>query len=333
MSYRFKRLSALTLALGLLVALTAAQAAMRGNTYSNDQHQVSFSRPDASWELRDNPAQENAVALFSNGQGRVIALLSHRVLDPSDVITSPGNLRDRWSALVDEIAAMGSAGETGISIFDADYDASENGVTFELNYTSQSRAMGGKVRNWVTGLMVRDSDNRQHIYTVRCAAADGIFDSWVSQFEHVAPTLSFTGQRQMPFYTSAPMPWWWFALGALALIVAVKFALRGRRTEPMVHQRPRPHPEVAPQTLPPMGSSPDMDDDFVPNVPDQMLVAAELDDASNDIPDQMYHEAAAEGQIYNEGAPPAGFWKCECGRVNAGDEDFCVRCNADRVRA
>jgi hypothetical protein len=64
-----------------------------------------------------------------------------------------------------------------------------------------------------------------------------------------------------------------------------------------------------------------------------MLVAADLDDPSNDVPDQMYRDAAADGQTYSEIAAPAGFWKCECGRLNSGDEDFCVRCNADRVRA
>ncbi len=332
MSYRKVRHSALLAAVGVLVAITVARAALRGDTYSSDQHRVSFVRPDASWELRDNPAQQNAVALFSNGQGRVIALLSHRVLDPGDVFTSPGNLRERWNDVVNQITSMASAGETAISVFDADYTASDNGVTFELNYSSQSPAMGGKVRNWVTGLMVRDSDNRQHIYTLRCAASDGLFDSWESQFERIAPSLSFTGQRQSPFYTSVPIPWWWFALGALVVIAVVKFAMRGRRSEPLI--RPRPRPPIAPPAPAPMEEPhPTVDDGMIPNVPDSMLVAADLGDSTDDIPDQMYHEAAAEGQTYSETQAPIDFWKCECGRVNSGDEEFCVRCNADRVRA
>lgn len=336
MSYRFRRPAALVIALGSVVALTVAHAEMRGNTYSSQQHQVSFTRPDGSWEIRDNPAQTNAVALFSNGQGRVIALLSHRVFDPANVITSPTDLRARWSGLADEIAQLGSAGESGITMFDADYNAAGDGVTFELHYTSQSKAMGGKLRNWVTGLMVRDSNNRQHIYTLRCAAADGIFDSWESQFEHIVQSHRFDGQAQTPFYTSAPIPWWWFAGGALVLLIVIMLIRRGRNTEPMVTTYVRHEP--APQPIQPLPPLPSMqsgmeDDGFVPNVPDHMLVAADLSGASNDIPDQMYHEAAMGGQTYEENAAPAGFWKCECGRMNSGDEHCCVRCNADRVRA
>jgi len=333
MSYRLKRLSALIAALGVTVALTVAHAEMRGNTFSSQQHQISFTRPDGSWQMRENPAQNNAVALFSNGQGRVIALLSHRVLDPANVITSPGDLRDRWSLLVDEITRISSAGEPDLSLFDANYEAADDGVTFDLNYTSQSKAMGGKLRNWVTGLMVRDSDNRQHIYILRCAAPDGIFDAWESQFEHIAQSLQFDGQRQTPFYTAAPVPWWWFAGGALALLIVIMLIRRRRNVDPL--SSARVHQELTPQPLPPLPPPhpDDVDDGFVPNVPDQMLVAIDLSEASNNIPDQMYHEAALEGRAYEDNAASAGFWKCECGRMNAGDEDFCVRCNADRVRA
>lgn len=335
MSYRSRRLFALILALGVVVVWTIAHAGMRGNTYSSDQHRISFTRPDGSWELRENPAQTNAVALFSNGQGRVIALLSHRVLAPSDVITSPGNLRDRWPQLVSDISAMTSPDESGISIYDADYNASDDGVTFELNYSSQSRSMGGKVRNWVTGLMVRDSGDRQHIYTLRCAAYDGIFGSWESQFERIAPTLTFDGQRQVPFYTAAPIPWWWYALGALVLIVVLMIVFRKKESEVVIPSRP--HPEPKPQAATLLSPTSETGDGAVPNVPDRTLVAADLSGAdaeqTDDIPDLMYREAAAEGQTYNESPAPEGFWKCECGRMNAADEEYCVRCNADRVRA
>jgi len=324
--------SAVIVALGLVLTLTVAHAEMRGNTYSSLQHRISFTRPDASWELRENPARENAVALFSNGQGRVIALLSHRVLAPADVVVSPGDLRDRWSEFAYDIAAMGSPDETGITVRDADYEPYDDGVTFQLSYTSQSKVMGGKVRNVVTGLIVRDTDGHQHIYSLRCAAADNIYEAWESQFERILPTLTFDGQRQVPFYTSAPVPWWWFALGVLVLFVVIKLILRSRHTEPMESSRVRQEP--APPTLPPGTSLPGMvDDNTVPNVPDQMLVAADLDDSRNDIPDQVYHDAAAEGQTYNENATPAGFWKCDCGRLNPGQHEFCARCNADRVRA
>lgn len=336
MSYRAKRVSALIIALGLIVAWTVAHAGMRGNTYYNDQHRISFDRPDGSWEVRENPAQDHAVALFSNGQGRVIALLSDRMIPPKDVITSPSDLRGRWPALADEIRAMASPRETEILMYDAVYNATDAIVTFDLHYTSRNKSMGGKVRNWVTGLMVRDSDNRQHIYSLRCAAPEETFESWESQFERIMPTLSYTGQKKAPFYTSAPIPWYWFALGALALIVVVALIRRSKQ-QPESYVPVRPRPESAPQMPASPAPAPEADDGTVPNVPDQMLVAADLTDptsaATDDIPDLMYREAAADGQTYNESDAPQGFWKCECGRMNAADEEYCVRCNADRVRA
>lgn len=301
---------------------------MRGNTFTSQQHRISFTRPDASWELRENPAQTNAVALFSNGQGRIIALLAHRALEPSNSIASPANLRQRWTQLAEDITAMGGTGETGTSMLGAEYKAADDGVTFELNYTNRA-ATGTQLRNWVTGMIVRDSDGRQHIYALRFAAPVDSYDAWESQFNLIAPTLRFDGERQTPFFMNSPIPWWWLAAGALAVVMIVALVRRGRQETASIPV-PRTRPEPRPRTAPPAD---DLLSPSVSDVPDQVLIASDHAEAALDVPDQMYHQAALQGQTYDELPPPAGFWKCECGRVNSTDEQFCFRCNADRTHA
>ncbi|GAB4323779.1 MAG: hypothetical protein Kow0074_16300 [Candidatus Zixiibacteriota bacterium] len=329
--------------MALLIAVFIASSAfaeLRGNTYFSLQHNVSFARPDASWELRNHPAHENGVALFSNGEGSVIALLLHQTIAPHDVISSVGDLNKRWPTLASRFAAMSNAGESGVTIDNSRFEVAEDAITFEIFFSSTLPSGNTSLTNWLRGLIIRDNNDRQQLYAIRCAAADGVFSAWESQFDLIMPTLQVQGTRATPVYTSRPLSYWWYGGGAVLLLLLLMFMWRGSDSdEDMVRRRPvrmqnqsaavtQPMPAVG---APPLTPAPLSESGLVPTVhssptPEELM----------NVPDSFYYQQAqGQGHEHPEIAPggpsnTGGFWKCACGRINPGNESFCIRCNADR---
>jgi len=315
-----------------------ADAALNGNTYSSLQHQVSFTRPDESWELRESPAKAHAVSVFSNGEGRAIALLLHIAVKPSEVVSSPIDLRDRWNQLASMIASSANAGEGNAMIETSRYDIVDGRIEFDVHYTCVIPGTSSELTNWVSGFILRDTQDRQHIFAVRCAAGSAVFDAWQTQFERITASLQYDDSRAATVYTDPPIPlWWWF--GGAAIVIGIIFIATRRREAPMHRlKHPVTIPGMAPagigglppaqMGMPPFGGG-------VPNIPDQMLPAADLGapaDLSN-VPDSVFYSAGANDQLPTAeqlGASP-DFWKCSCGRVNPGSTDHCVRCDAVRI--
>lgn len=343
MSYRILR-TALAAAIIVILLVPAAQAQLRGNTYTSQQHHVSFTRPDRSWEFRAEPAHDNGVALFSNGQGTVIALLMHKAIPPRQVIDSPGQLEKRWPALATQFAGMANAGESGYVIETSHYEVRDNTIQFDIRYGSSMPHTGDRLANWVHGMIVRGNDDRQHIYAIRCAAPAGVFNAWESQFDLIVPTLTYNAPVGSPVYVSAPIPTWWYAAGVVILLGGLLLLKRNSnsRRGTVTHQRPLSAPSTpAAPFIPgmPIGSQlpPEVAPSYDPNAPDQIAAA----DLSN-VPDQYYyqgaHEQAQQEADGHEHAPIPNpdatsvveFWKCSCGRMNPATESYCARCNADR---
>lgn len=323
------------LAIAWLLAPALPGAVMVGDRYTSQLHQVSFSRPDQSWELRDNPVQTNAVAAFSNGEGRAVALLLHIAIKPSDVVSSPAAVRERWGVLASQIAAAANAGEGEPLIETSRYEIIDGGVEFDIHY--RSNTPGRSITNWVSGFILRDLNNRQHIYAVRCAAGDGSFDAWQSQFERIAASVQYDGSRAAVLYTNPPIPvWWWFA-GVAALLGVVFLATRRRDDEPPHRLR---HPVTIPGGSPAgIGGLPPVFSGTASNGSQSRIPAADGPDAPADlshVPDAVFYSAGTKDQLPTaEMLTPAGKggrepWICACSHTNHATAAQCELCHAPR---
>ena len=347
MSYRILR-AALAAFVIVILLVPAVQAQMRGNTYTSQKDHVSFTRPDRSWEFRAQPAHDNGVGLFSNGQGTVIALLMHRAIPPRQVIESAGQLERDWPQIANQIAGMANAGESGYVIASSDYELRDNTIRFDIRYGSSMPHTGERLTNWVHGMIVHGNDDRQHIYAIRCAAPAGVFSAWESQFDLIVPTLAYAGQVKSPVYVSAPLSTWWY-VGGVALLLAGLVFLKlnsSSRQESPAPRRPMSAPttpsaattapfipgmpvgsQLPPETAPPpaSGVGDDMDAADLSNVPDQFYYQGAHEQA------QREAEGHQHAPIPNpEATSVVEFWKCSCGRMNPATESYCARCNADR---
>ncbi|MBD3297549.1 MAG: hypothetical protein GF341_02760 [candidate division Zixibacteria bacterium] len=341
MSYRIRPAIG-ALALLVLLIVTPASAEMRGNVYSSHLHDVTFARPDGSWELRNHPAHENGVALFSNGEGTVIALLLHQAIAPRNVISSVGELGTQWPKLANQIAAMSNAGQSGVTVTESRYEATNDQIEFEIYFSSTLPNGHTSLTNWLRGMIVRDTEDRQHLYAIRCAAADGVFSAWETQFELIMPTLAYTGSTATPVYTGKPFSYWWYGGGVVALLLLFMFFRRGSDTsDEIVRRRPartQPQQGAVTQPMPAAGQPPLTPAKLSESGPIPTDDSSPTPEELMNVPESFYYQNAqgqGAGHEHPDVAPggPAstgGFWKCTCGRVNPGAESYCARCNADR---
>ena len=351
MSYRKTTTWSIAIALlGIGLLVTSGHADLNNDTFTSQRHKVTLSRPDASWELRDNPAQDHAVALFSNGEGKVIALLIHEALPASDVLTSPDDLKSRWPELSSRITQIANGGSSGVTIEFSEHKLEPSSIVFDIVFTGNSPYGGEPLRSWVSGMIIRDNSGRQHIYGVCCAAPQSSFGSWEGQFERIGQSLSFTGQKNAAVFTSPPAPRWWWLLGGVLLLVV--FLVARQLTAKAKHSanvarmdatsRKAPTFEdmgagmgsfagAGDNTLQPMPLEPASDTELS-NVPDQFL--AQQHHASEEPHEHgaLAATATATGDSVPDGESPANFWKCRCGRMNPLDDAFCARCNLDKPK-
>ncbi|HUU45095.1 MAG TPA: hypothetical protein VM118_05120 [Acidobacteriota bacterium] len=338
MTFRAKAL------IGLLVIVAVAGASpvfasLDGNRYTNDAHRIELSRPDATWELRERLPIPSVVAGFVVGDGTAAAALMHYVIPANEVLTDATDLARRRNAIAATIACA-VTGQPGPFEFErTEFSGTDDRITFDLFFSNRETGRGA-LENWVQGFIVRDDDDRQHIYAVRCAVTRGTFQSWASQFERIVPTLHYTGAVATPTYTSRPIPiWWWFA-GGVVLLVGYGL-LRSRRSgadevrivRPVARSTAAssPQEDLAPVDF--AGSAPDPGED----VPDILRATSGgpsggygEEDLTSDRPARRSSTVTPE--VAETAAPEVaiGYWTCRCGRKNSEADTFCVRCNTDR---
>lgn len=340
MSCRMKALTGLVV-IAALASVAPVFAALEGNLYRDDAHKVELTRPDASWELRERLPIPSVVAAFVVDDGTAAAAVMHYVIPRDEVLTDATNLAQRRDALA-ELIAHAVTGQPGPFEFErTEFSGTDDRITFDIFFANRETERGA-LENWVQGFILRDDNDRQHIYAVRCAVTRGTFQSWASQFERIAPTLRYTGSIAIPTYTSRPIPtWWWFAGGAVLLIGFALLRTRRSSAEHVRIARPAVLPasskpaqgKLAPVDMeaptPPPTLAPEDD------VPD-ILRATSGGPAPN--PDLDKAPAPVRGtqtatQEVAEVTTPdiaTGYWTCRCGRKNSAADTFCVRCNADR---
>lgn len=323
-----------------LVAVPA-MAAMRGDTYTNPAHEITVTRPDATWELRESIPIPAAVAAFVVGDGTAAAVVLHWRLAAADNITDAEDFLTRRPALAQRIArvAAGDAGE--VIVTTADFKPRDNRIEFVVNFENREFDRG-LLENLVTGFIVRGADDRQHIIAIRCATTRGTLEAWRGQFDRFISSLSYTGTMAAPVYVSRPLSRiWWFA-GAGAIIVVL--FLVGRRRNPEPEPVPIRIQPSQPDAIPPMPEAIapvnlDSVSDEAMNVPDMFRASGSPPDAPS--APATYPEIAGEGSVSSVASPEvaettlthtgAGYWTCGCGRKNPDTDLFCCRCNSDRA--
>jgi hypothetical protein len=321
----------------------SARANLRGHQYTNDLHQLTVTRPDATWELRENIPLPTSVCAFVVDGGSAAVILGHRTLSGDQILRDINDLEGNRS-LLNKLITGSVFIETGnLEFRSVEYREDDGQIVFDLMIDNREPERG-PLENHVVGFIVRDANDVQHLYAMRCATTRGSFLLWESQFDRIVPTLAFTGDPVLPVYRSRPTPTWWWIAGGLFVLILLS-ALRGRgRTEPETLTRvPHrvPKPEV---TIDPIDPIAPVD------------IAGETDSSYSDIPEFLRHSNPTEAPPPGEqpadaladthrpaatglhpdpatDAPEIGatYWTCGCGRKNVGTEAFCSRCNADRA--
>lgn len=353
-----RRLLRLMLPASLLpLLLSPVWAQLQGNQYSNPVHHVTFACPDDTWRFLEAPSQGNAVAAFSNSDGQAIALLVHRPLVANEAIASEKDLNKRWTSLADEIIAIVNTGESSPMIETSTHGVTADAATFEIIFRSVSPGGGEILKNWVTGIVVRDPSDQQHIYAVRCAAPEPAFNAWQADFSQIMGTLRYEGERRAPVFLEHSLPVWQWAVPLLAigiLLVLLRMRSRARATA----YRRRMEANIAPKTSEadhtpdqfyatgglPVAPTHEDSSSLLANIPDQMVIPNSLGrpssfastgyvPAGHGMTDAGASADAQTGQaVAVHPEVPANFWTCACGRINPNTYEFCARCNADKVK-
>ncbi len=354
---------------------TTTQAELNGNYYRNAEYYISFGRPNEAWKFLEIPAPKSelavpcrALAAFSNGDGQAIAMLAHCAVHPISTIGNAGDLSNRWPSLVREIISLVSTGETNPSVEDSTYEVTTEAVRFELHYQSTTPGDIEVLENWVTGFLVCDTSNQQHIYAIRCAAPQAAAKAWESDFTRIMPTLRYDGpQRLTVFVPKSHIGTWLFILalgfaaGIMFLILRSYSRKAGARASSRAlmnmaaADRAQANFENVPDRLTSTPDSPYGDgpervgwQPEPPSRPDYSVItpgsrstqpypapdhmnipdAMNVPDAMN-MPDSM-SVPAPDVAVQTKVAD--GFWKCSCGRINPASYEFCARCNLDRPK-
>jgi len=338
-----------------------AQAELRDNYYVSSVHSVSFGRPNEAWKFLEIPppnagngAQLRPVAVFSNGDGQAIALLVHRPIGPDNTIFSADDLDRRWPSMVNEIIALVGTGESSPTVDESRHDITGDAATFDIHYRSVSPADGEFLENWVTGFVVRDTTDQQHLYAVRCAAPQAAFKAWESDFARIMPTLRFEGQRRTPvFAPHSSLVHWWFIFAGVAVLGVLLMGLRSRRRKGAVldARRSLQHMEASGKAHAELQNVPDQlnmptDSSYgperigwpsdLPRVPEHQLFSSGAERPATPVqhePGQMPDASVTSSPaVAVQSEVATGLWKCACGRINPISYDFCARCNLDRVK-
>ena len=344
-----------------LAGLSSVQpvwAELAGNYYINPLHHVSFGRPNEAWKFLEIPPpqtgslmQGRALAVFTDGDGEAIAMLAHCPIDPVNALRGAGDMNDRWPSMVGEIIALVSTGETSPWVEDSAYETTAQAVTFDIRYRSVSPGDGEFLENWVTGFLVRDTADQQHIYAIRCAAPQAGYKAWESDFARIMPTLRFEGPRRAPvFIPQSTLKYWlfWGGLGAVLGVVFIVIRSHRRKTEFRESVRAMQHMESTAKAQADLQNIPDQvaSSMELSNVPDQFTWPAELPPVAEHtaahasvrnqapyLPPDTGHtpdtSSPAEPAVAVQSELANGFWKCVCGRINPASYEFCARCNAD----
>lgn len=344
-----------------VAAWSEPRAELMGNQYRNSVYNVWFARPNEAWKFLEIPAPKDessapcrALAAFSNGNGQAIAMLAHCAVAPLSTIRDAGDLQDRWPSLVGEIINLVSTGESSPVLEDSVYEVTTECVRFELHYRSATPGDVDVLENWVTGILVCDTTNQQHIYAIRCAAPAAAAKAWESDFTRIMPTLRYDGPRRLTvFVPKSNLAVWLFVLvagfvaGGLVLILRSYSRKAGARETAKAlmtmaaAERARSDFENVPDGMTASGDSgygpervgwpaepPTPPDYSVINPGNRSADPYPASDPMN-VPDSMpvaSPEVAVQTQVAN------GFWKCTCGRINPANYEFCARCNLDRPK-